>query len=95
MKHLGFALLGGAIFFVVTMVTLKFTTAGIQAHGLIEAILVGGVLKSILVTACWVGVLSGGLSSIILRKSQDRKTYVWIILIFTLIFTEFVISTIY
>ena len=95
MKHLGFALIGGLIFFVGTLITLKFTMAGIQAHGLIDAILLGGILKSILVAGCWTGVLAGGLSSFVLRKSEDRKTYVWIILILTLLFAEFVISTIY
>ena len=31
----------------------------------------------------------------VLRKSENRKVYVWIVLIFILIFTEYVISTIY
>lgn len=95
MKHLGFALIGVLIFFVITMITLKFTNAGIQINGLIDAILVGGVIKSILVSACWIGFFAGGLSSLVLRKSENRKIYVWIIMIFSLIFTEVVISTVY
>ena len=94
MKHLSFALIGGVLFFATTWLILKFTSAGIQVNGLMDAILMGGLLKSILVTACWIGLLAGGLSSLVLRKSESRKTYVWILLIFILIFMEFVISTI-
>jgi hypothetical protein len=95
MKHLGYALIGGLLFFGVTLFTLKYTTAGVQVDGLIQAIMLGGILKSIVMVASWIGVIAGGLSSVVLRKSQDRKTYVWIILIFILVFTEVVISTIY
>ena len=94
MKTIGFALTGGVIFFVATLVTLKFSAAGIQANGLKEAILIGGMLKSIIVTSTCIGFFAGGLSSLVLRKSQDRKTYVWIILVFILIFTQVVIATI-
>jgi hypothetical protein len=94
MKTIGFALIGGVIFFVTTLVTLKFSAAGIQANGLWDAILMGGMLKSILVASSCIGAFAGGLSSLVLRKSQDRKTYMWIILIFVLIFTQVVIATI-
>jgi hypothetical protein len=95
MKHFGFALIGVVMFFIITLITLKFTKAGIQTEGLKDAILLGGIMKSILVTACWIGFIAGGLSSLVFRKSENQKIYVWIVLIFILIFTEVVISTVY
>ena len=95
MKHLIFVLIGVVIYILTTMITLKYTNAGIQTNGLIDAILVGGMIKSILVVTGWIGFLVGGLSSLVFRKSVNQKTYVWICLISILIFTEVVIAAIY
>jgi hypothetical protein len=94
-KHLGYTLMGALLFFVATLVTLKFTESGVQHDGLFKGLSDSEVLKSILKASVWIGALAGGITSIALRKSENRKTYVWIVLIFILIFTEFVISTIY
>ena len=94
-KHLGYALMGGLLFFTTTLLTLKFTDSGIQGTGLFSTLSESGVLKSMLSASVWIGALAGGIASMALRKSENRKIYVWIVLIFILIFTEFVISTIY
>ena len=94
-KHLGYALMGGILFFVSTLLTLKLTDAGIQSAGFFNSFANSPVLQSIIKASVWIGILAGVLTSIVLRKSENRKVYVWIVLIFILIFTEYVISTIY
>jgi len=94
-KHLGYTLIGGVLFLVATLLTLKYTDSGIQSDGIFRALSESEVIKSILQASVYIGALAGGFTSIALRKSENRKTYVWIVLIFVLIFTEFVISTIY
>jgi glucose uptake protein GlcU len=95
LKHLGFAIIGGLLFFGATLVTLKLSDSGVQHFGLFKDLSQSDVLKAILKASVWVGVLTGGLTSMAMRKSVNRNTYVWIALILSLIFTEFVISTIY
>lgn len=95
MKHLGYALIGGFLFFIATWLTLRLTDAGIQPDGPFGFFAFAGLLRIILISTTWLGVVVGGLSSVALRKSENRSTYVWITMIFILIFTEFVVSTIY
>jgi hypothetical protein len=95
LKHLGFALIGAVLFFGATLLTLKLSDSGVQHSGLFKDLSESEILRTILRASVWIGALAGGITSIALRKSQNRKTYVWIVLIFSLIFTEFVISTIY
>lgn len=95
LKHLGFVLIGGLLFFAATLLTLKLSGSGVQQNGLFKGLSESEVLKTMLQVSVWVGALTGGIASIALRKSLNRKTYVWILLIFMLIFTEYVISTIY
>jgi hypothetical protein len=95
LKHLGFVLVGGLMFFAATLLTLKLSGSGVQQEGLFKGLSESEVLKTMLQVSVWVGALTGGIASIALRKSVNRKTYVWILLIFILVFTEFVISTIY
>lgn len=87
--------MGGILFFVSTLLTLRLTDAGIQNTDIYYSFANSAVLLSILKTSVWIGVLAGVLTSIALRKSENRRIYVWIVLIFILIFTEYVISTIY
>jgi hypothetical protein len=95
LKHLGFVLIGGLLFFAATLLTLKLSGSGVQEDGLLKGLSESEVLKTMLQVSVWIGALTGGIASIALRKSVNRKTYVWILLIFILIFTEYVISTIY
>jgi hypothetical protein len=95
LKHLIFVLVGGLLFFAATLLTLKISGSGVQQEGLFKGLSESDVLSTILKVSVWVGALTGGIASLALRKSTNRKTYVWIVLIFILIFTEFVISTIY
>jgi hypothetical protein len=95
LKHLGFVLIGGLMFFAATLLTLKLSGSGVQEDGLFKGLSESEVLKTMLQVSVWVGALTGGIASIALRKSVNRKTYVWILLIFILLFTEYVISTIY
>lgn len=95
LKHLTFVLIGGLLFFAATLLTLKVSGSGVQEDGLFKGLSESEVLTAILKVSVWVGALAGGIASLVLRKSTNRKTYVWIVLIFILIFTEFVISTIY
>lgn len=95
LKHLGFVLIGGLMFFGATLLTLKLSGAGVQEDGLFKGLSESELLKTMLQVSVWVGALTGGIASITLRKSVNRKTYVWILLMFILIFTEYVISTIY
>ena len=95
LKHLGFALIGAVLFFGATLLTLKLSDSGVQHSGLFKDLTESEILRTILRASVWIGALAGGITSIALRKSQNRKTYVWIALILVLIFTEFVISTIY
>ena len=95
LKHLGFVLIGGLLFFAATLLTLKLSGSGVQEDGLFKGLSESEVLKTMLQVSVWIGALTGGIASIALRKSVNRKTYVWILLIFILIFTEYVISTIY
>jgi hypothetical protein len=83
------------MFFAATLLTLKLSGSGVQHEGLFKGLSESEVLKTMLQVSVWVGALTGGIASIALRKSVNRKTYVWILLIFILIFTEYVISTIY
>ncbi len=94
-KHLGYALIGGVLFLGATLLTLKFSDSGVQDKRIFSALSESEVIQSIVKASVWIGALAGGITSIALRKSENRKTYVWIVLIFILIFTEFVISTIY
>ena len=94
-KHLGYALIGGLLFFGATLLTLKMSDSGVQHSGLFKDLSQSDVLRTILKASVWIGALAGGITSIVMRKSENRKTYVWIALILVLIFTEFVISTIY
>lgn len=94
-KHLGYALIGAVLFLVTTLLTLKYTDSGVQDNGFLSTLSESDVIQSILKVSVWIGALAGGITSIALRKSENRKTYVWIALILSLIFTEFVISTIY
>lgn len=91
-KHLGYSLIGGLLFLATTVVILWLSDTGIY-EGFGDALERNPLFRSSLKTSLWIGVLSGGISSIALRKSSNRKVYVWIALIFTLIFTEFVIAT--
>lgn len=95
LKHLTFALIGGLMFFAATLLTLKLTGSGVQQEGLFKGLSESDVLSTMLKVSVWVGALTGGIASLALRKSVNRKTYVWIVLIFILVFTEFVMSTIY
>jgi hypothetical protein len=95
LKHLGFVLIGGLLFFAATLLTLKLSGSGVQQDGLFKGLSESELLKTMLQVSVWLGALTGGIASIALRKSVNRKTYVWILLIFILIFTEYVISTIY
>ena len=95
LKHLGYALIGAMLFFGATLLTLKLTDSGIQHSGLFKDLSQSDVLAAILKASVWIGALAGGITSIAMRKSENRKTYVWIAIILILIFTEFVISTIY
>lgn len=94
-KHLIFVLIGGLLFFAATLLTLKISGSGVQQDGLFVGLSESDVLSTMLKVSVWVGALTGGMASLALRKSVNRKTYVWIVLIFVLIFTEFVMSTIY
>lgn len=89
-KHLGYSLIGGLLFLGVTMLVLEFWDTGVH-KGLLDAISESTVFRATLKASFWIGTLAGGISSIALRKSENRKTYVWIVLIFILLFTEFVI----
>ena len=91
-KHLEYTLIGGILFLITTIVVLWFSDTGIH-NGFWDAVSSRTLFQSSLRTAFWIGVLSGGISSIVLRKSVNRKVYVWIALIFTLILTEVVIIT--
>ena len=95
LKHLGYALIGAVLFFGATLLTLKFSDSGVQHSGLFKDLSESEVLRSILRASVWIGALAGGITSIAMRKSENRKIYVWIAMILILIFTEFVISTIY
>jgi hypothetical protein len=95
LKHLVFVLIGGLLFFAATLLTLKLSGSGVQQDGLFKGLSESELLKTMLQVSVWLGALTGGIASIALRKSVNRKTYVWILLIFILIFTEYVISTIY
>jgi len=92
-KHLGYSLIGALLFLVVTMLVLDFWDTGVH-EGLLDAISESTVYRATLKAAFWIGALAGGISSIALRKSENRKTYIWIVLIFLLMFTEFVIVSI-
>jgi hypothetical protein len=91
-KHLGYSLIGGLLFLAATVIILWFSDTGIY-NGFEDAISRNPLFRSSLKTSFWIGVLAGGISSIVLRKSINSKVYVWIALIFTLILTEFVIAT--
>jgi hypothetical protein len=95
LKHLTFSLIGGLMFFAATLLTLKLTGSGVQQEGLFKGLSESDVLSTMLKVSVWVGALTGGIASLALRKSVNRKIYVWIVLIFILVFTEFVMSTIY
>jgi hypothetical protein len=95
LKHLSFVLIGGLLFFGATLLTLKLSGSGVQQDGLFKGLSESDVLSTILKVSVWIGALTGGIASLVLRKSVNRKTYVWIVIIFMLAFTEFVISTIY
>jgi hypothetical protein len=92
-KHLAYSLIGGLLFLGVTMVVLNFWDTGVH-EGLLDAISESTVYREVLKASFWIGALTGGISSIALRKSVNQKIYVWIVLIFILLFTEFVIITI-
>ena len=94
-KHLGYSLIGAVLFFLATLATLKLTDSGVQPSGLFKDLSQSEVLQSMLKTSVWIGALAGGITSIALRKSENRKIYVWIVLVFILIFTEVVMSTLY
>lgn len=94
-KHLIFVLIGGLLFFAATLLTLKISGSGVQHEGLFKGLSESDLLSAMLKVSVWVGALTGGIASLVLRKSMNRKTYVWIVLVFMLVFTEFVISTIY
>lgn len=91
-RHLGYGLIGGLIFLLATLVILFFGDMGIY-KGFADALSNNPLFRSALKSSIWIGVLSGSISSIVMRKSTNRKVYVWIALIFTLILTEFVIAS--
>ena len=95
LKHLSYALIGALLFFGATLLTLKLSDSGVQHSGLFKDLSESEVLRAILKASVWIGALAGGITSVVMRKSENRKTYVWIAMILILIFTEFVISTIY
>lgn len=90
-KHLGYSLIGGLLFLAATIAVLWFSDRGIY-NDFEDALSNSPLYRSSLKVSFWIGALSGSISSIVLRKSVNRKTYVWIAIILTLIFTEFVIA---
>ena len=92
-KHLGYSIIGGIIFILTTVVVLWFADRGIH-ESFEDAVKTSAIFQSALRASFWIGVLAGSISSIALRKSQNRKVYVWIIMVFILTLMELVIITI-
>ena len=91
-KHIGYALIGGVLFFGTTILVLWFSDNGIH-ESFSNAITNRSVFRSSLKASLWIGVLAGGITSITLRKSVNQKVYIWIALLFTLTVMELVIAS--
>ena len=91
-NYLGYSIIGGILFLGTTLLVLNFSNLGIHKD-LWDAISGNSTFKGSVRASFWIGVLTGGVSSIILRKSTNRRIYVWILIIMTMVFTEFVIYT--
>ena len=93
-RHLAFAAIGSGVFFLVTLLTLLMSSAGVQVEGYLSALESGIVFRNILVDVSIVGALAGGIPSLVFRHSTNQRLYVVITLVLTLIFLQFVLLTI-
>lgn len=93
-RHLGFAAIGCVLFFISTLLLLNFFDAGIQVEGYRNALQEGFLFRNLLLDVSLLGAATGGLSSIVYRKSVNQTIYVNITLVLLLIFLEFVLLTI-
>lgn len=93
-RHLGFAAIGSALFFIATLILLNLFDTGIQVEGYRTALREGFLFRNILVDISLLGAATGGLASIVYRKSVNQAIYVSITLVLTLAFLEFVLITI-
>ena len=92
-KHLGYSIIGGLLFLITTVIVLWFFGPGVHdSFG--DAISNSTITQSAIRASFWIGVFAGGVTSVVLRKSVNRKVYVWIALIFTLILTQVVLATV-
>ncbi|MBM3178423.1 MAG: hypothetical protein FJZ78_10505 [Bacteroidetes bacterium] len=94
-RHLSFSAIGSAAFLVVTLVVAKIFGTGIQVEGFTAALNSGNLLRTILTDATILGAVSGGLASMVFRKSMNHRVYTLVTIILLLIFFEFVLVSIF
>lgn len=94
-RHLSYSAIGSAAFLVITLIVTKTFGTGIQVEGFTAALNSGNLLRTILTDATILGAVSGGLASIVFRKSMNHKIYTVVTIILLLIFFEFVLVSIF
>lgn len=93
-RHIGYTALSSFAFFIVTLIVLLITGAGPQMEGLLTSLNHEGIIRNILIDATLFGAFTGGMATLIFRKSMNHQVYTLITIILVVIFTEFVIVAI-
>lgn len=94
-RHLTYSAIGSAAFLVVTLLIAKIFGIGVQVEGFTAALNSGNLLRTILTNITILGAVSGGLASMVFRKSMNHRIYTLVTIILLLVFFEFVLLSIF
>lgn len=93
-KHLGYTALSSGVFFLATILVLLISGEGPQPEGFFPALYNGSIIRSVINYTTLFGAITGGMATLIFRKSMSHKIYTLVTIIGVMIFTEFVIIAI-